>query len=69
MKVLNCTFLGESITTRNDMFVRFAKSQGIEDQKKLSNFVKLGRIPSESLRGWLRNGMEHILLEKEYKNW
>jgi len=45
------------------MFVRYNRSQGIEDQKKLSNFVKLGRIPSESIRGWIRHGMEKLLLK------
>jgi len=63
MKVIQTTFLGESVTTRSNIFVRFARSQGIADQKKLSNFIKLGRIPSESLKGWLRNAFEYVLLK------
>jgi len=59
---LQLAFIAESICTRTDILVRFNRSQGIEDQKKLSAFTKLGRIPAESIRGWLRHGMEKLLL-------
>ena len=59
----NLSFIADAITNRSDIFVRFGPSQGIEDQKKLSNFVKLGRISGETIRGWIRNAMEHLLLE------
>ena len=59
---LQLAFIAESICTRTDILVRYNRSQGIEDQKKLSAFTKLGRIPAESIRGWVRHGMEKLLL-------
>ena len=59
---LQFAFYGESISTGTDIFVRYNRSQGIEDQKKLSNYVKLGRIPAESIKGWIRHAMEKLLL-------
>ena len=64
MKVIEMVLLAESITTRSDMFVTFNNSQGIHDQKTLSGYTKLGRIPAETLRGWVRNAMEKLLLMK-----
>ena len=63
MQVIHTTFLAESITTRSNIFVKFGKSQGIEDQKTLSSFTKLGRVNSESIKGWLRYNLEQMLLE------
>ena len=62
MKVLKLTFMTNSICTRNDMFVNFSDSQGILDQQTLSNFTKLGKVPASTLRGWIRNGVEKLLL-------
>jgi len=58
ISMLNATLIAEAVSTRTDMLVRFHKSQGIEDQKTISNFTKLGRIPGESLKGWIWHGME-----------
>ncbi len=63
MKTINVVFLCESITTRQDLFVTFGNSHGIFDQKKLSGYTKLGRIPGKTLKGWLRHGMEKLLLK------
>lgn len=63
MQIIKTFFLAEQVTTRSNIYVKFSQSQGIANQKKMSNYVKLGRIPSESIRGWIRNAMEHLLLE------
>ena len=65
MDVLNLTFIADSINTRSDMFVRFGPSKGIEDQKTLSNFTKLGRVSGSSIRGYLRHGVEKLLLREK----
>jgi len=62
MKKLNLLFACDEVTTHSDVFVRFNKSQGIEDQRKISNFTKIGRIPASSIRGWIRHGMESLLI-------
>ncbi len=63
MKILNFRFLSKSMTFRQDIYTNYQKSQGANDQKSLSNFVKYGRIPASSLKGCLRHGMEKMLLE------
>ena len=63
MKKLRLLFICDEVTTRSDIFVRFNNSKGIEDQRKLSNYTKLGRIPATSIRGWIRHSMESLLIE------
>ncbi|MHA1271768.1 MAG: hypothetical protein ACTSPY_18420 [Candidatus Helarchaeota archaeon] len=63
MRILNFTIIIESVSTRNDIFVKFDKSKGIQDQKTLSNFIKLGHVPSTTLRGWIRHAMEILLIK------
>ena len=63
MKVINTVFICGSLTTRQDLFVTFGNSHGIFDQRKLSGFTKLGRFSGKTLRGWLRHGMEKLLLQ------
>ncbi len=58
----NLKFMARSVSTGNDMYVRFNKSQGINDQLSLSNFVKLGHVPGTSIRGWIRASIEALLL-------
>ncbi|MHA1752626.1 MAG: RAMP superfamily CRISPR-associated protein [Candidatus Helarchaeota archaeon] len=62
MKVLNFNILIETVSTRSDIYMKFDSSKGIQDQKSLTNFLKLGHIPATSLRGWIRHGMEKLLL-------
>ncbi|MHA1269822.1 MAG: RAMP superfamily CRISPR-associated protein [Candidatus Helarchaeota archaeon] len=63
MKKLNLYFISESISTSTDIYARFNSSKGIQDQKIISSFVKLGRLPSSSIRGWIRHAMEKLLLK------
>ena len=59
----NLMFLSKGVYTGNDMYVHFDRSQGAEDQKKISSIVKLGHVPASSIKGWLRSGLEALLLE------
>ncbi len=62
MKKIEVIFICGSFTSRQDLFVTFGNSHGILDQRKLSGFTKLGRISGKTLRGWLRHGLEKLLL-------
>jgi hypothetical protein len=54
--------LCESVNTKSNTYVHYGNSQGTNDQRSISPYVKLGRINPEAIRGWLRHGMEKLLL-------
>ncbi|MHA1250161.1 MAG: RAMP superfamily CRISPR-associated protein [Candidatus Helarchaeota archaeon] len=62
MKILDFYLIIESVSTGTDIYSRFGRSQGIQDQQTLSSFIKLGRVPGSTIRGWVRHAMEKMLL-------
>ncbi|MHA1381671.1 MAG: RAMP superfamily CRISPR-associated protein [Candidatus Helarchaeota archaeon] len=61
MKILKFVLLSKAITCRQDVFVNFKRSRGIDDQKNMSPIIKYAGIPPTSIRGLLRHATEKKL--------
>lgn len=64
MKTIDTVFLAESVTTRSNTLVMITNPKNEADRKKQSPFAKVGRVPGQSIKGWLRHAMSKLLIDQ-----
>lgn len=63
MKVLECMFLAKAVSNRSINLVMINAPKNDADRKKMTPYAKVGRLGGQSIRGWIRFGLERLLIE------